>query len=171
MFLGSQILALLGFGAFWLKSSNVARNEPTNASKGYSGPPESTVIFHKFDAFDLKRALNVNFFKNPPSQEVLLGVAPTDAGGERSEEISSLHVSCHHFDGNWRSRSGLLTSRVDNSKQSLTPLKEGEGEAFEQIPLEKKIPDEQEVASSVATKIPDTDSGAKKRNLGLGQAF
>ena len=38
-------------GVFWSKSLNMARNSPTNASKGYSGPPESIpMVSRTFDS-------------------------------------------------------------------------------------------------------------------------
>ena len=37
-------------GVFWSKSSKITRSEPTNASKGYSGPPESIpMVSRTFD--------------------------------------------------------------------------------------------------------------------------
>ena len=40
-------------GVFWSKSSKMARNSPTNTSKGYSGPPESIPMISR--TFDFRR--------------------------------------------------------------------------------------------------------------------
>ena len=60
-------------GGFWSKSSKMARNEPTNASKGYSGPPESIPMVSR--TFDFRRIFGrfepgslSTFFHNPTSK-------------------------------------------------------------------------------------------------------
>ena len=66
-------------GVFWSKSSKMTRNSPTNASKGYSGPPETIPmvsdhshfrqIFGRFEPGSLSTFSKIRPHKieNPPS--------------------------------------------------------------------------------------------------------